>query len=74
MIAELATIRWRGWDGAALGRALPPVDRHEGGRNYVHFALLWWWLKMGILGLIGLLGVIAGAPCWSASASGGAPP
>ncbi len=28
-----------------------PVE-HEDARLYVHFALLWWWMKLGIFGLI----------------------
>ena len=28
---------------------------HPGGREYTHIALLWFWLKLGILGLIGYL-------------------
>jgi len=28
-----------------------PIE-HEDAREYVHFALLWWWMKLGILGLI----------------------
>jgi hypothetical protein len=28
-----------------------PVE-HEDARQYVHFALLWWWMKLGILGLL----------------------
>ena len=52
---------------AGLGMAQPWPARyplsveHEGGRNYVHFALLWWWLKMGIPGLIAYVTLIAGA-------------
>ncbi|HEX4436016.1 MAG TPA: O-antigen ligase family protein [Solirubrobacteraceae bacterium] len=37
-----------GWE--ATKRPLPV--EHEGGRQYVHFALLWWWMKLGILGLL----------------------
>jgi O-antigen ligase len=50
---------------AGLGMAQPWAARyplsveHEGGRFYVHFAALWWWLKMGVLGLVAYLGVIA---------------
>jgi O-antigen ligase len=28
-----------------------PIE-HEEAREYVHFAALWWWMKMGILGLL----------------------
>jgi O-antigen ligase len=28
-----------------------PIE-HEDAREYVHFAALWWWMKMGILGLL----------------------
>ncbi len=34
-----------------------PVE-YPNGRDYVHFAPLWWWLKMGILGLVAYFGVI----------------
>ncbi len=37
-----------------------PVE-HEGGREYVHFAALWYWLKLGILGLIAYVTLIVGA-------------
>lgn len=36
----------QGW--AATSRPLPV--EHADGRLYVHFVLLWWWLKLGILG------------------------
>lgn len=28
---------------------------HENGRNYTHVVVLWWWLKLGILGLLAYL-------------------
>jgi len=34
-----------------------PVE-YPNGRDYVHFAPLWWWLKMGILGLVAYFAVI----------------
>jgi O-antigen ligase len=44
---------------AGLGMAVPwnasaqPLGvEHDGGRLYVHFDLLWWWLKLGILGAV----------------------
>jgi hypothetical protein len=39
----------------------PLSVEHEGGRDYVHFAALWFWLKLGILGLFAYIAVIAGA-------------
>ena len=36
------------WEATA--RPLP--IEHEDAREYVHFAALWWWMKLGILGLI----------------------
>jgi hypothetical protein len=39
----------------------PLSVEHEGGREYVHFAALWYWLKLGILGLLAYLGVLAGS-------------
>jgi len=38
----------------------PLSVEHEGGREYVHFAALWYWLKLGILGLVAYVGVIVG--------------
>jgi O-antigen ligase len=37
-----------------------PVE-HENGRQYVHFAALWFWLKLGILGLLAYAGVLLAA-------------
>jgi O-antigen ligase len=34
---------------------------HENGREYVHFAALWYWLKLGILGLVAYIAILAGA-------------
>jgi hypothetical protein len=34
-----------------------PVE-HEGGREYVHFALLWYWLKLGILGMFAYVTIL----------------
>ncbi|HXB15355.1 MAG TPA: O-antigen ligase family protein [Solirubrobacteraceae bacterium] len=42
------------WDAAA--RPLP--IEHEQAREYVHFAALWWWMKMGILGLLAYFGLL----------------
>ncbi len=36
------------WEATA--RPLP--IEHEDAREYVHFAALWWWMKLGILGLV----------------------
>jgi hypothetical protein len=48
------TIPW-----AATDRPLPV--EHEGGREYVHFAALWFWLKLGILGLLAYLAFLGGS-------------
>jgi O-Antigen ligase len=32
---------------------------HENGRSYTHVVALWWWLKLGVLGLIAYLAVMA---------------
>jgi O-antigen ligase len=48
------TIPW-----AATDRPLPV--EHEGGRGYVHFAALWFWLKLGILGLFAYLAFLCGS-------------
>ena len=45
------TIPWE-----ATARPLPV--EHEGGRLYVHFAALWFWLKLGILGLLAYVAII----------------
>jgi O-antigen ligase len=31
---------------------------HENGRGYTHVVALWWWLKLGILGLVAYLAVV----------------
>jgi O-Antigen ligase len=36
------------------------VEREEG-RQYVHFAVLWFWLKLGILGLFAYIAVMVGS-------------
>jgi O-antigen ligase len=38
--------------------AAPLSVEHEEGRQYVHFAALWFWLKLGILGLLAYVGVM----------------
>jgi O-antigen ligase len=35
-----------------------PIE-HEEAREYVHFAALWWWMKMGILGLLAYIALLA---------------
>ena len=45
------------------GRYPPSVDR-PGSRDYVHFAALWWWLKLGLLGLVSYLWLMA-AGLWT---------
>jgi O-antigen ligase len=47
-------VPWR-----ASEQALPL--EHEAGRDYVHFAALWWWLKLGILGLAAYVGLLLSA-------------
>jgi O-antigen ligase len=42
----------------ATARPLP-ID-HEGGRRYVHFAALWYWLNLGILGLLAYASLLLG--------------
>ncbi len=41
--------------------AAPLSVEHEEGREYVHFAALWFWLKLGVLGLLAYVGVIVGS-------------
>jgi O-antigen ligase len=38
----------------------PLSVEHEGGREYVHFAALWYWLKLGILGLVAYIAILLG--------------
>jgi O-antigen ligase len=42
------------WDATA--RPLPV--EHKGGREYVHFAALWFWLKLGLLGFLAYVGMV----------------
>jgi hypothetical protein len=51
----------------------PLSVEHEEGRLYVHFAALWYWLKLGILGLVAYISLLLGAAVlawrvWRASA------
>lgn len=39
----------------------PLSVEHEEGRQYVHFAALWFWLKLGILGLLAYWAILIGA-------------
>lgn len=50
-----ATIPWK-----ATAHTLP-LEGEGGGREYVHFAALWFWMKLGILGLFAYVGVILAA-------------
>jgi O-antigen ligase len=50
-----------------LGMTIPWVAtvqplsvEHVDGRQYVHFAALWYWLKLGVLGLLAYLSVLLG--------------
>ena len=36
----------------------PLSVEHEEARTYVHFAALWWWMKLGILGLLAYAGLL----------------
>ncbi|MGH2950404.1 MAG: O-antigen ligase family protein, partial [Solirubrobacteraceae bacterium] len=48
-----------------LGLGVPWSARHplaeyfSGGRDYTHVTVLWWWLKLGLLGLIAYLAIMA---------------
>jgi O-antigen ligase len=50
-----------------LGLGVPWAARHplaeyfEGGRDYTHVTVLWWWLKLGVLGLVAYLWLVATA-------------
>jgi hypothetical protein len=39
----------------------PLSVEHEEGRQYVHFAALWFWLKLGVLGLLAYVGILLGS-------------
>jgi O-antigen ligase len=45
------------WEATA--RPLPV--EHENGREYVHFAAIWWWMRMGILGLLAYIALLIAA-------------
>jgi O-antigen ligase len=52
--------------GLGLGVAWQATEQplsveHEEGRQYVHFAALWYWLKLGILGLVAYIAFLAGS-------------
>lgn len=49
------TIPW-----AATARTLA-IESEAAGRQYVHFAALWFWLKLGILGLCAYVGMLLGS-------------
>jgi hypothetical protein len=36
----------------------PMPTEHPGGRQYVHFAMLWWWMKTGLVGLVAYLALM----------------
>jgi hypothetical protein len=43
-------------DWTASARPLPV--EHVNGRLYVHFALLWWWMKLGFLGAVAFVSLV----------------
>ncbi len=57
-----ADVREQPVSGLGLGvgwrQRYPLSEQHPGGRQYVHFAVLWWWMKLGILGPVGYLGML----------------
>jgi O-antigen ligase len=58
-----AEIRRQPITGLGLGgqwTATHPLGvEHENGRSYTHVVALWWWMKLGILGLLAYLAVMA---------------
>ena len=58
-----------------LGVGVPWVAVHplpiENGRQYVHFALLWFWLKFGVLGALAYVCFVASGVAASVAASRG---
>ncbi len=61
VIAEIkqSPIGGLGADVPWVAIARPLGLEHVGGRLYVHFALLWWWLKLGVLGAAAYLALLA---------------
>jgi hypothetical protein len=57
-----AEIRRHPVTGLGLGgewTAIHPLGvEHENGRSYTHVVALWWWMKLGILGLIAYLALV----------------
>jgi len=58
----LAAIEKRPITGLGVGgqwAAVHPLGvEHENGRSYTHVVALWWWMKLGILGLIAYLSLM----------------
>jgi hypothetical protein len=58
----VAAIGKRPITGLGLGgqwAAVHPLGvEHENGRGYTHVAALWWWMKLGVLGLVAYLSLI----------------
>jgi O-antigen ligase len=58
-----AAIRKHPITGLGLGgqwAATHPLGiEHENGRSYTHVVALWWWMKLGIMGLLAYLAVMA---------------
>jgi O-antigen ligase len=46
----------QGWRASARGLPVEHVD----GRQYVHFSLLWWWMKLGLLGAAAFASLLLG--------------
>jgi O-antigen ligase len=62
----LAELGRRPVSGLGLGvpwtsAARPLGIEHAGGRGYVHSIALWWWLKLGLLGLLAYLALMLSA-------------
>ena len=59
----VAEIRRHPLTGLGLGvewtATHPLALEHENGRAYTHVVALWWWLKLGLLGLLAYLAVMA---------------
>ncbi|MCW3011308.1 MAG: hypothetical protein JWO90_1712 [Solirubrobacterales bacterium] len=65
----LAGLREAPVSGLGLGveyRARYPLSIGSIPRDYVHFASLWWWMKTGILGLVGYVWLVLAA-MWAAA-------
>lgn len=59
VIAEIRRSPVRGIGlGVPWSGRYPLSEEHEGGRHYTHTTILWWWLKLGVLGAVAYVAVL----------------